>query len=83
MGTEYNFYPDFICQKPKLKWNLMKFDFLRTQESDLNWCIPTVNVTGTKQRLRWLMPMEALDQIRVEDKCDDYELGHSASARVH
>jgi len=29
------------------------------------------------------MPMEALDQVRVEDKCDDYKLGHSASARVH
>jgi hypothetical protein len=29
------------------------------------------------------MPMEALDQIGVEDECDDYELGHSASACVH
>jgi hypothetical protein len=29
------------------------------------------------------MPMEALDQIRVEDECDDYELGHSAGACVH
>jgi hypothetical protein len=40
-GTEYNFYPDFICPKPKSKWNLTKFNFLRTQENDLNWCIPT------------------------------------------
>ena len=28
------------------------------------------------------MPMEALDQVRVEDECDDYELGHLAGARV-
>ena len=41
-GTEYDFYPNFICWKPKSKWNLTKFDFLRTQENDLNWCIPTV-----------------------------------------
>jgi hypothetical protein len=46
-GTEYNFYPDFICRKPKLKWNLMKFDFSRTWENDLNWCIPTVRNTPT------------------------------------
>ena len=43
----------------------------------------TLDVTGTKQQLRWLMPMEAFDQIGVKDKCDDYELGHSASACVH
>jgi len=42
MGIEYDFYPDFICRKPKSKWNLTKFDFSRTQENDLNWCIPTV-----------------------------------------
>jgi hypothetical protein len=29
------------------------------------------------------MPMEAFDQIRVEDECDDYKLGHSVSACVH
>ena len=29
------------------------------------------------------MPMEAFDQIRVEDECDDYELSHSAGACVH
>jgi len=46
-GIEYNFYPDFICWKPKSKWNLMKFDFLRSQENDLNWCIPTVRNTPT------------------------------------
>jgi len=44
-GTEYDFYPDFICWKPKLKWNLMKFDFLRTQENNLNGCILTVRST--------------------------------------
>jgi hypothetical protein len=27
--------------------------------------------------------MEVLDQVRMKDKCDDYELGHSASACVH
>jgi len=29
------------------------------------------------------MPMEVLDQVRVEDDCDNYELGHLASACVH
>ena len=29
------------------------------------------------------MPMEALDQVRVKDECDDYELGHSTCACVH
>jgi len=47
MGIKYNFYPDFICQKPKLKWNLTKFNFLRTQENNLNWCILTVRNTPT------------------------------------
>jgi len=47
MGTEYDFYPDFICWKPKLKWNLTKFDFLRNQENDLNWYIPTARNTPT------------------------------------
>jgi hypothetical protein len=46
-GTEYDLYPDFICWKPKSKWNLMKFDFSRTQENDLNWCILTVRNTPT------------------------------------
>jgi hypothetical protein len=46
-GTEYNFYPDFIYWKPESKWNLMKFNFLRTQENDLNWCIPTARNTPT------------------------------------
>jgi len=27
--------------------------------------------------------MEALDQIRVKDECDDYELGHLAGAHMH
>ena len=47
MGIEYDFYPNFICRKPKLKWNSTKFDFSRTQENDLNWCIPTVRNTPT------------------------------------
>ena len=46
-GIEYDFYPDFICQKPKSKWNLTKFDFLRSPENDLSWCIPTVRNTPT------------------------------------
>jgi hypothetical protein len=29
------------------------------------------------------MSMEAFDQIRVQDECDDYKLGHSAGACVH
>jgi len=40
-------------------------------------------VTGTKQRLRQLMPVEAFDQVRVENECNDYELGHSAGVCVH
>jgi hypothetical protein len=46
-GTEYDFYPGFICQKPKSKWNLTKFDFLRTQENDLSWCILIARNTPT------------------------------------
>ena len=46
-GTEYNFYPNFICWKPKLKWNLTKLDFLRTQENNLSWCIPIARNTPT------------------------------------
>jgi len=46
-GIEYDFYPNFICRKPKLKWNLTKFDFLRTPENNLNWCILTVRNTPT------------------------------------
>ena len=30
-----------------MKWNLTKFDFSRTLENDLNWCIPTVRNTPT------------------------------------
>ena len=29
------------------------------------------------------MPVEAFDQIGVEDECDDYELGHPAGACVY
>ena len=29
------------------------------------------------------MPMEALDQVRMKDECDDYELGHLACVCVH
>jgi hypothetical protein len=46
-GIEYDFYPNFICWKPKLKWNLTKFNFLKTQENNLDWCIPTVRNTPT------------------------------------
>ena len=47
------------------------------------FALASVHVTGTKKRLRRLMPMKALDQVWVEYKCDDYELGHSAGACVH
>jgi len=29
------------------------------------------------------MPIEALDQVWVENESNDYELGHSMSARMH
>jgi len=31
LDTESDFYLDFMCWKPKLKWNLMKFDYRQSQ----------------------------------------------------
>ena len=31
LGEELDFYPDFICRKPKLKWSSMKFDSRQLQ----------------------------------------------------
>jgi len=31
LDTELDFYLDFSCQKPKLKWNLTKFDYRQSQ----------------------------------------------------
>jgi len=36
MGIEYDFYPNFICWKPKLKWNSTKSD---SSPPCPNWCI--------------------------------------------
>src|SRR5260221_12803302 len=33
-GSESDFYPGFSSRKPKLKWNLMKFDFSQTLTSE-------------------------------------------------
>ena len=29
------------------------------------------------------MPVKVFDQVRVEDECNDYELGHSSGADVY
>jgi len=45
-GTELDFCPDFSCGKPKLKWNLTKFDFKQTLMTTSNSSIPTVTPTN-------------------------------------
>jgi len=35
LDTESDFYLDFMCRKPKLKWNLTKFDSRQTQAENL------------------------------------------------
>jgi hypothetical protein len=65
-GIKYDFYPDFICRKPKLKWNLTKFDFLITPENNLNWCIPTVRNTPTSgPRSSETLPFETPNQLSL------------------
>jgi len=44
-GIELDFYPGFSCRKPKLKWNLMKFDFLQSGLLDSSSSIPIVRNT--------------------------------------
>ena len=39
MGIELDFYPGFFCCKPKLNWNLAKFDY---SQAEINWFTPTV-----------------------------------------
>jgi len=46
-GTELDFCPDFSCRKPKLKWNLTKFDFKQTLMTTSNSSTPTVTLTNT------------------------------------
>jgi len=46
-GTELDFSPNFSCCKPKLKWNLMKFDFKQTLMTTSNLSTPTVTPTNT------------------------------------
>jgi hypothetical protein len=63
-GTEYDFYPNFICQKPKLKWNLMKFNFSRTLENNFNWYIPTARNTPISRLLNsGISPFKTLKQL--------------------
>src|SRR6266581_2431165 len=45
-GIELDFYPDFVCRKPKLKWNLTKFDSTQ-QIAGLNLSIATARNTHT------------------------------------
>jgi len=43
-GIELDFYPDFSCHKPKLKWNLTKFDFKQTLTMTSNSSTLTVTL---------------------------------------
>jgi len=46
-GIELDFYPDFSCHKPKLKWSSMKFDSRQTLTTTSNSSTPTVTPTNT------------------------------------
>jgi len=46
-GIELDFYPDFSCRKPKLKWSLMKFDSRQTLTTISNSSTLTVIPTST------------------------------------
>jgi len=46
-GIELDFYPDFSCCKPKLKWSSMKFDSRQTLTTISNSSTPTVTLTNT------------------------------------
>jgi len=46
-GTELDFYPDFSCHKPKLKWNLTKFNFKQALMMTSNLSTPTATPTNT------------------------------------
>jgi len=49
-GIELDFYPDFSCHKPKLKWNLTKFDFKQTLMTTSNSSTPTVTPINTNSQ---------------------------------
>ena len=38
MGIELDFYPGLSCHKPKLNWNLARFDYSQVK---INWSIQT------------------------------------------
>src|SRR5579863_3233350 len=42
---ELDFYLNFNCRKPKLKWSLAKFNSVQTQISHTNLSIPTAEFT--------------------------------------
>jgi len=45
-GIELDFYPDFSCHKPKLKWSSTKFDSRQTLMTTSNLSTPTVTPTN-------------------------------------
>jgi len=49
-GTELDFCPDFSCHKPKLKWNLTKFDSKQTLTMTSNSFTLTVTPTNTNSQ---------------------------------
>jgi len=46
-GIELDFYPDFSCCKPKLKWSSTKFDSKQTLTTTSNSSTPTATPTNT------------------------------------
>jgi len=50
--TESDFYLDFTCRKPKLKWNLAKFDYRQTQAENSLQLTCTSSSTVTNKSLR-------------------------------
>jgi len=47
--TELDFYLDYTCQKPKLKWNLTKFDYRQTQAENSLQLTCTSSSTATNK----------------------------------
>jgi len=46
-GIELDFYPNFSCHKPKLKWSSTKFDSRQTLTTTSNSSTPIVTPTNT------------------------------------
>jgi len=44
-GIELDFYPNFNCRKPKLKWSSKKFDSIQTTIPDMISSVPTAEST--------------------------------------